>query len=60
MGYDPEVGDFGMDITVVIDHPGTRIKHRMIKTSKVPRRHRVSRQEAKDFLKSRFNVEVVE
>jgi large subunit ribosomal protein L5 len=58
--YDPEIGVFGMDITIVLDRPGARIKQRRIRTSKVPKRHRVSRDEAKEFLQKEFNVEVVD
>ncbi len=58
--YDPEVGVYGMDFNVVIERPGERVKHRRIQKSRVPRRHRVSRDEAKAFLKKEFNVEVIE
>lgn len=58
--YDPEVGVFGMDVNVVVDRPGARVKLRRIHKGRVPQRHRMSRDETKEFLVSRFNVEVVE
>lgn len=58
--YDPEVGVYGMDLNVVIERPGERVKLRRIQKSRVPRRQRVSRDEAKAFLKQEFNVEVIE
>ncbi len=60
MKYDPDIGIFGMDICVSLEKPGYRIKRRKIEKTKVPHRHRVSRQEAIEFVKKQFNVEVVE
>jgi len=60
MKYDPDIGIFGMDICVTLEKAGYRIKRRKIEKTKVPHRHRVSRQEAIEFVKKEFNVEVVE
>jgi len=60
MKYDPDIGIFGMDICVTLEKPGYRIKRRKIEKRKVPHKHRVSRQEAIEFMKKEFNVEVVE
>jgi len=60
MKYDPDIGIFGMDICVTLEKPGYRIKRRKIEKRKVPHHHRVSRQEAMEFVKKEFNVEVVE
>lgn len=57
--YDPEIGVFGLDVAIVLERPGERIKRRRIGKARVPRRHRVSRDEAKAYLKENFNVEVV-
>ena len=58
--YDPEVGIFGMDVCVTLEKPGYRVKHRKIQNRKIPRRHRVTLDEAMMFMKEKFNVEVVE
>ena len=60
MKYDPDIGIFGMDICVTLEKPGYRIKRRKIEKTKVPHRHRVKREEAIEFVKKEFNVEVVE
>jgi large subunit ribosomal protein L5 len=60
MRYDPEIGIFGMDVNVVIQRPGYRVTKRRIMTRRLPHRHRVTRQEAMDFMKEQFAVEVVE
>ena len=57
--YDPEIGIFGMDVCITIEKPGYRIKHRRIARKKVPKKHRVTREEAIELLSKEFNLEVV-
>ncbi len=57
--YDPEIGVFGMDVCITLEKPGHRIKHRRLLTRKVPKRHRVTREEAIAFLSERYEMEVV-
>jgi large subunit ribosomal protein L5 len=60
MRYDPEIGIFGMDVNVVIQRPGYRVTKRRIMRRRLPHKHRVTREEAMDFMKEQFAVEVVE
>ena len=60
MKYDPEIGIFGMDISVVLRRPGNRITQRALLRRRVPKSHRVCRDEAIQFMKDKFEVEVVE
>lgn len=60
MKYDPEIGIFGMDVNVVFMRPGYRVAKRRIMTKKIPREHRMTRDEAIGFMKEQFKVEVVE
>lgn len=60
MRYEPEIGIFGMDVNVVIKRPGYRVTQRRIMKRKLPREHRVSREEAQEFMRKNFDVEVVE
>lgn len=48
--YDPEVGIFGMDISVVMERPGYRISRRKRERRKIPRGHRVAREDAISFM----------
>ncbi len=58
--YDPEIGIFGMDISVTFKRRGGyRVKYRKINTRQIPKRHRVTREEAMEFMKKRFNIEIV-
>jgi large subunit ribosomal protein L5 len=59
MKYDPEIGIFGMDIAVVIARPGNRVKSRRLLSRKIPREHKVTREEAMALISTKFNVEVI-
>ena len=56
--YDPDLGIVGMDVIVNIERPGYRVARRRRAKSKIGRGHRVSREEAVEFIRSRFGVEV--
>ncbi len=60
MKYDPEIGIFGMDINVVLRRPGNRITQRALLKRRVPKKHRVDRDEAIQYMKDKFEVEVVQ
>ena len=58
MKYDPEIGIFGMDVNVVLERRGFRIKRRRRARSKIPKKHRINKNETIDFIKNKFNIEV--
>jgi large subunit ribosomal protein L5 len=60
MRYDPEIGIFGMDVCVSIQRPGRRITRRRIMKKKLPKEHRMTRDEAVSFMKEKYNADVVE
>ena len=60
MKYDPEIGIFGMDVNVVLRRPGARIAKRAILRRRIPSKHRLDRDEAIQFMKDRFDIEVIE
>ena len=57
MRYDPEIGIFGMDICVRLERRGYRVlrKHNPRKISKS---HRITPEEAKQFMIKNFNVKI--
>lgn len=57
--YDPNMGIFGMDISVTLKKPGYRVKNRKIAKNSIPSKHRVKREEGITYLTQRFNLEVV-
>jgi len=59
--YDPEVGIFGMDVNITIERPGYRVMRRRLKKARrIPRRHRVSRNEAVALMVEEFGVKITE
>ncbi|MHA1238733.1 MAG: 50S ribosomal protein L5 [Candidatus Odinarchaeia archaeon] len=59
VSYEPELGIFGMDICITLERPGFRVKRRRIAKRKIPKRHRVTKEEAMLFLKEEFGIEIV-
>ncbi|MAG47801.1 50S ribosomal protein L5 [archaeon] len=57
--YNPDFGMIGLEAAVTLERPGFSIKKRMKKT-KIPFRHKIKKQEAMDFIKSKFKIEIVE
>ncbi len=60
MKYDPEIGIFGLDVSVSLVRPGRRIARRRIMRRRVPKHHRVSKKEGQEYVKKKFGVEVVD
>jgi len=57
--YDPEIGIFGLDVCVTLCRPGYRIKHRRCKQRDIPTAHRVTKDDAINFVSQKFGVQVV-
>ena len=54
MKYDPEIGIFGMDINVVLRRAGNRVTQRALLKRRIPKSHRVDRDEAIQYMKDKF------
>jgi len=54
--YNPEIGITGFEVCITFERPGYRVKKRKIQTKKVGKAHRISREEAKEFIKKEFDV----
>lgn len=59
MKYDPEIGIYGMDVSVVLRRKGVRISTRALMPRSIPKDHRVARDEAIQYMKETFNIEVI-
>lgn len=55
--YNPEIGIFGLDVTVTLERPGFHVKRRKV-SKEIGKNHRISKEEAIDFIKDEFDVEV--
>jgi large subunit ribosomal protein L5 len=58
MSYDPQIGIYGMDINVVLERRGIRITRRRMEQKRLPAKQRVSKEDAIQFLKQNYQVEV--
>jgi len=58
--YDPEIGIMGLEVCITLERPGFRIKRRKIKQRKIPARHRITKEEAIDFMAKEFKIKIGE
>ena len=58
MRYDPDIGIFGMDLSITFEKPGYRINRRKIQRKKVPDKHKVTQEESMEFMKKNFQVNI--
>ena len=56
--YRPEVGLFGMSVSVALVRPGYRVMWRRRAKSKIGHSHRINKEEAMEFFKTEFNMEM--
>lgn len=57
--YDPDIGIFGMNVSITFEKPGYRIKRRKIQRRKVPTKHQVKIEESMKFMEENFQVEII-
>ena len=58
--YDPEIGIMGLQVCVTLERPGFRIKKRKLRKSSVLKRHRITKEDAMEFMQSKFNTQIGE
>ena len=58
--YDPQIGIYGLDVTVNLVRPGYRVSKRDQETRSIPSKHRLTPEDAIAFLESEYDVEVTE
>ena len=56
MEYHREIGIMGLDVTVVFKRAGRRTKLKKIKSGKIPRRQRISKEEIIKFMEDKFQT----
>lgn len=56
--YNPEIGIFGMDVSVVLVRPGYRISRKSRKGAKIGKHHRISKDDAVEYFRTTFGAEV--
>ena len=58
--YNPDIGIMGLQVCITLKRKGFRIKRRILKRREIPRKNRIKREEAIDFMKKNFNLKVGE
>ncbi|MBW2988665.1 50S ribosomal protein L5 [Candidatus Woesearchaeota archaeon] len=58
--YDPSIGMLGLEVSITLERPGFRIKRRKIRPKKIPNSHKINKQDAMDFMASKYGVKVGE
>jgi len=57
--YSYDVGMMGLDVAVTLIRPGFSIKKRRIQQRKIPAKHKISKEQAAEWAKQEFGVEIV-
>src|SRR3990172_2495755 len=58
MQYDHTVGILVFDVSVALERRGYRVKKKKL-SKKIGKRHAITKEEAIDFVKNRFNVQII-
>jgi len=58
--YSHQIGMTGLEVSVTLKRAGYRIKHRKIQKREIPRKHKINKEEAMDWVKNNFGAEIVE
>ena len=58
--YDHTIGIMGLQVSLTLNRPGFRIKKRKIMKRKIPRKHRIKKEEAVDFMKNKYSIKIEE
>ena len=56
--YDPNLGVTGLDVLLKLERPGYRVKRRFRAPTKIPMKHRISREEAIVFAETELGLSV--
>lgn len=58
--YSHDIGMMGLDVAVTLERPGFHVKKRRVKKAKIGRKHKLNKEEAVQWLKDAFKVDVIE
>lgn len=58
--YDPKLGVLGLQVCITLQKPGSRVQKRKLLSTKIPKSQRVSREEAMNFMKELYKIQIGE
>ncbi len=53
-----EIGIIGLSAAATLSRPGFRIKLRRIKEKSIPKRHRISKEDAMNFIRGTYQAKI--
>jgi large subunit ribosomal protein L5 len=56
LDYDTEIGMMGLQASITLKRPGHRIKERKIRKKSIPKNHRISQEQAIQYMKDEFDI----
>ncbi|MBU0591400.1 50S ribosomal protein L5 [Candidatus Micrarchaeota archaeon] len=56
--YDPSIPMFGFDVCISLTRPGKRVSIRKLRSARIGKRHRITKDEAIEFVKNIFDVKI--
>ena len=56
--YDPDIGIFGLNASVLLERPASRVKRRHLRRTKVGKRHQVNQDESMTYFRENFGITV--
>jgi large subunit ribosomal protein L5 len=60
MRYDPEIGIFGMDVSVAMKRAGYRIARRRVCQKRLPARQRLGKDDTLEYVQKKFGIVILE
>lgn len=58
--YSHDIGMMGLDVAVTLERAGFHVKKRRVKKAKIGAKHKLNKEEAINWLKDTFKVDVIE
>ena len=58
--YDAKIGVMGLEVCITFDKAGYRVKKRKIRRASLGKKHKISKEEAIEFMKNKFSIKVGE
>ena len=56
--YDPKIGISGFEVCITLERPGYRIKKRRLQKKRIPSKHKINKEDAIEYMKSKFDVKI--
>lgn len=58
--YSHDIGMMGLDVSVTLERRGFHVKKRKIRQAKIGKKHKINKEEAIEWAKNTFGVEIIE